>query len=257
SEWPFYSYRLTTLTQVSRELGRTFSAEMLTLVTDLEGSSEVGGLFLHPGERAGGLGLLLARSRYLFMRRHRERIADLTIAELRGVIDEAGSSPFWDALAGRFFDMSFQEADEFNAIHGNQFIADLMPKSPVYLALLPDSARGVIGRCHPTGKAALRMLRQEGFEYEDYIDIFDGGPTVIARTDRIRTIEMARGSRIAAIEGGGEKAIVAHGRLNGFRAGYARLAPRADGETAIDGEAAEALGLGVGDEILHVPRSLG
>src|SRR5688572_24851240 len=59
---PFYSYRLSTLTQTSRELGRTFRAEMLTLCTDFEGCSEVGGLFLHPGERAGGLGMLLARS---------------------------------------------------------------------------------------------------------------------------------------------------------------------------------------------------
>jgi arginine N-succinyltransferase len=58
--WPFYSYRLATLTQHSKELNRTFRAEMLNLVTDLEGSSEVGGLFLHPSERAGGLGLLLA-----------------------------------------------------------------------------------------------------------------------------------------------------------------------------------------------------
>lgn len=53
---PFYSYRLNTLTQHSKELGRTFKAELLSLTTDLEGSSEVGGLFLHPGERAGGLG---------------------------------------------------------------------------------------------------------------------------------------------------------------------------------------------------------
>ena len=73
---PFYSYRLGTLTQHSAELGRTFRAEMLTLTTDLEGASEVGGLFLHPGERAGGLGLLLARSRYLFIRAHRERFGD-------------------------------------------------------------------------------------------------------------------------------------------------------------------------------------
>ncbi|MFM7379341.1 MAG: arginine N-succinyltransferase, partial [Erythrobacter sp.] len=62
--WPFYSYRLNTLTQYSQELDRTVRAELLSLVTDLEGSSEVGGLFLHPGERTVGLCLLLARSRY-------------------------------------------------------------------------------------------------------------------------------------------------------------------------------------------------
>ena len=58
-------------------------------------------------------------------------VADRLLAELRGVIDERGGSPFWDGVAGRFFGMSFQEADYFNAINGNQFIADLMPKHPV------------------------------------------------------------------------------------------------------------------------------
>ena len=37
------------------------------------------------------------------------------LAELRGVIDEAGGSPFWDAIAGRFFGMTFQEADASTA----------------------------------------------------------------------------------------------------------------------------------------------
>ncbi|WP_066488757.1 arginine N-succinyltransferase, partial [Sphingomonas sp. CCH9-F2] len=179
---PFYSYRIGTLTQHSRELDRTFRAEMLSLTTDLEGASEVGGLFLHPGERAGGLGLLLARSRYLFIRRHRARFADRVLAELRGVIDEAGGSPFWDGLAGRFFGMNFQQADEFNAINGHQFIADLMPKHPIYTAMLSDTARAAIGLPHPSGRAAMRMLENEGFAFENYIDIFDGGPTMTART---------------------------------------------------------------------------
>ena len=105
-QWPFYSYRLNTLTQHSEELKRTVRAEMLSLCTDLEGSSEVGGLFLHPSERAGGLGLLLARSRYLFIATHRARFADRILAELRGIIDERGGSPFWDGVAGRFFGMT-------------------------------------------------------------------------------------------------------------------------------------------------------
>ena len=155
--WPFYSYRIGALTQHSVELERTFRADILNLSTDLEGTTEVGGLFLHPGERAGGLGMLIARSRYLFIRNHRQRFADRTIAELRGVIDEAGGSPFWDGVAGRFFGMSFQEADEFNAKFGNQFIADLMPKHPVYIAMLQESAKTVIGVPHPSGRAAMRM----------------------------------------------------------------------------------------------------
>jgi arginine N-succinyltransferase len=97
---------------------------------------------------------------------HRARFADRILAELRGIIDERGGSPFWDGVAGRFFGMSFQEADYFNAINGNQFIADLMPKHPVYIAMLSDDARSVIGVPHPTGRAAMRMLEDEGFRHE-------------------------------------------------------------------------------------------
>ena len=152
---PFYSYHISTLTQTSPELGKTFRNQRLSLTTDLEGCSEVGGLFLHPEMRAAGLGGLLARSRYLFMKLHRARFGDRTLAELRGVMDEAGHAPFWDALAGKFFGMSFPEADEFNAVHGTQFIADLMPRSPIYLALLTEEAKAVIGQPHPSGRAAL------------------------------------------------------------------------------------------------------
>ena len=251
---PFYSYRLGTLSQHSRELGRTFRAEMLNLTTDYEGASEVGGLFLHPRERAGGLGLLLARSRYLFIRAHRARFGDRVIAELRGVIDEAGGSPFWDGLAGRFFGMNFQDADEFNAIHGHQFIADMMPKHPIYLAMLSETARAVIGLPHPTGRAAMRMLEHEGFRHEGYIDIFDGGPTMAAPTDTIKSIRDAHEGAVTAIGGPpGGKALVTTGRLADFRAGYGRIAAKGD-DLSINEAAAEVLRLREGDTVLHVSR---
>ncbi len=264
-KWPFYSYRIGTLTQHSEELDRTFRAEILNLSNDLEGSSEVGGLFLHPGERAGGLGMLIARSRYLFIARHRPRFADKTLAELRGVIDEAGGSPFWDGVAGRFFGMNFQDADEFNAKHGNQFIADLMPKHPVYIAMLPDAAKGVIGVPHPSGRAAMRMLETEGFAWENYIDIFDGGPTLTARTDQIRSIREAQHATIVRIDphldngkaGGGasEKRLIATGRLGDFRCAYGWIAQAEDAaQVHIDAASAALLGLEPGMGITHVAR---
>ena len=251
-QWPFYSYRLNTLTQYSQELDRTVRAEMLSLTTDLEGSSEVGGLFLHPGQRAGGLGLLLARSRYLFIAMHRARFADRILAELRGIIDERGGSPFWDGVAGRFFGMGFQEADYFNAINGNQFIADLMPKHPVYVAMLDNEAREVIGLPHPTGRAAMRMLENEGFAHEGYVDIFDGGPTMTARTDAVVSIAQARRATLSetSLEDG-EKALIATGRLADFRACYGI---RDEGGTAIDSAAAALLGIGPGDEVWSVAK---
>jgi arginine N-succinyltransferase len=253
--WPFYSYRLNTLTQYSKELDRTVRAELLSLVTDLEGSSEVGGLFLHPNERAGGLGLLLARSRYLFIAMHRARFADRILAELRGIIDERGGSPFWDGVAGRFFGMTFQEADYFNAINGNQFIADLMPKHPVYVAMLDDEAKKVIGLPHPTGRAAMRMLEKEGFRYEGYVDIFDGGPSMVAQTDSVKGVAEAKECTVSDIAlDMGERALLAAGRLTEFRSCYGARELRADGSVAIDAQSADLLRVGVGDTVWSVPR---
>ena len=251
---PFYSYHLSTLTQASPELGKTFRNQTLTLTTDLEGSSEVGGLFLHPKVRAGGWGSLLARSRYHFIRHHRPRFGERTLAELRGVIDEAGNAPFWDGLAGRFFGMSFPEADEFNAIHGTRFIADLMPKTPIYVALLADSAKAVIGQPHPTGRAALKMLEQEGFYYDRYIDIFDGGPTVIADTDEIRTVRESSYETVVEIGGGKRPMLLSAGRLEGFRACAASVQRIPKSGLCIDRESAELLEVKEGDQVLAVGR---
>lgn len=256
TEWPFYSYRVSTLTQTSKALGKTFRAEMLTLVTDFEGSSEVGGLFLHPHERAGGLGLLLARSRYLFIKQHRNRFGDKILAELRGVIDEAGGSPFWDAIAGRFFGMNFQEADEFNAMHGTQFIADLMPKTPIYTAMLPESARAVMGVPHPSGRAAMKMLEREGFEYDCYIDIFDGGPTMATRTDNVRTIKESRLLTVSDISDDidNEPLMLAAGKLKNFVACYGNVGLEPDGSSTLDSSSAALLGIGKGEQFLAMGR---
>lgn len=255
TELPFYSYRIGRITQHSKELDRTFRAEMLTLTTDLDGSSEVGGLYLDATERSAGVGKLLARSRYLFMRAHRGKFADRTLAELRGAIDDAGNSPFWDGLAGRFFDMSFRDADEFNGRHGNQFIADLMPKHPIYTALLSEAARQVMGQPHYSGRPAMRMLESEGFTFQNYIDIFDGGPTMMVDTDRIRTVYEAKDAEVVAITGAVEAEhaqIVATGRLADFRACLGRVS-EVDGGVTLDAAAANLLGVGVGDTLTFAP----
>ncbi|MFD1105810.1 arginine N-succinyltransferase [Sphingobium olei] len=254
--FPFYSYRLGVLTQHSRELGRTFRAQMLSLTTDLEGSVEVGGLFLHPRERAEGLGLLLARSRYLYIRNHRARFGDRVIAELRGVIDEAGGSPFWDGLAGRFFGMSFQEADEFNAVNGNQFIADLMPKTPIYTAMLTDSARAVIGLPHPNGRAAMRMLETEGFENAGYVDIFDGGPTMVGQVDQLKTIAAARDVTLSSMhDKGGDRMLIATGRLAHYRCTWGFVQDDGTGGLSLDAASAARLGLQPGDGFTMAGRA--
>ena len=178
------------------------------------------------------------------------------IAELRGVVDEAGSAPFWDAVAGRFFGMSFQEADAFNAAHGNQFIADLMPKTPIYTAMLPETGRAVMGVPHTSGRAAMKMLEQEGFRHDSYIDIFDGGPTLAVTTDQIQTIHESRQLAFAGSKDGiaSEPQILAAGKLGSFAACYGQIEAAPDGSALLDPDNAKLLGIEVGASFLAVGR---
>jgi len=123
------------------------------------------------------------------MAMHVQRFAPKVIAEMRGISDENGESPFWNALGSHFFTMDFIDADALSSEGKNQFIAELMPKYPIYLPLLPESACKVIGKVHPDTKPALQMLENEGFKYQGYVDIFDAGPSIEAQIDDIKTIK--------------------------------------------------------------------
>lgn len=167
------------------------------------------------------------------------------------MIDEAGGSPFWDGLAGRFFGMNFQDADQFNAINGHQFIADLMPKTPIYTAMLSETARAAIGLPHPSGRAAMRMLENEGFRHDRYIDIFDGGPTMTARLDDVRTIRDARDATVTRIGSGETEALVATGKLADFRCAFGLVG---DDGASIDADCASALNITTGASVSYTAR---
>lgn len=251
---PLYSYRIDRRSAWCAGLDRAIESDQLTICTDHHGCSEVGGLFLRADARAAGAGALLARSRYLFIAMHRARFADTTIAELRGVVDEDGGAPFWDGIAARFFGIGFAQADAFNAANGTHALAEMMPRTPVLLAMLDPRARDVVGVPHPSGRQAMRLLEKEGFRHDRYIDLFDGGPTVTAATDDIATIRAARTATVRATTvTGGAPVIVASGRLAAFRCCFGTVAPHGD-DIAIDPVAAAALGVAIGDTLTYAPR---
>ena len=139
---PFYSYRFSTMTQTSPELGKTFRNEMLSLTTDLEGSSEVGGLFLHP-EPAPAAGACCWRAAAICSSSctaQRFGDAHLGRAARRDRRNRPGRRSGTRSPAS-FFGMTFPEADEFNAVHGTQFIADLMPRTPIYCRCCPKARK--------------------------------------------------------------------------------------------------------------------
>jgi arginine N-succinyltransferase len=130
-----------------------------------------------------------------------------------------------------------------------------MPKTPIYVSLLAEGGRAVMGQPHPSGRAALRMLEQEGFSYDRYLDIFDGGPTVTAPTNQIRTIREAQADTICEIaDGGPAKMLAASGRLTNFRACCTSVKRVPKKGVCIDREAAELLEVDIGDELLTVAK---
>lgn len=190
-ERPFYSYRISRDAKVSPELGVKVELDLLFLVNDYHGDSELGTLFIERKARGGGRGRLLSFARLMLIAADPVRFGPKAMAEIRGFTDPDGRSPFWDAVGSKFFHMEYRKADSLSA-RDHRFIADLMPRYPIYVSLLADEARSVIARPHPDAEPAFAMLKAQGFRYNDVVDIFDAGPTVEAFVDHIDTVREAR-----------------------------------------------------------------
>lgn len=256
----FYHYHRGQVVHASRELNIHNTVDILTLCNDYTGVSEICTLFLRESARKGSNGRLLSKFRFLFMMEHQQRFSSTVIAEMRGVSDENGASPFWQWLDEHFFSMDFPTADYLTGIGDKVFIAELMPKYPVYVSLLSKQAQAVIGKVHEKTRPALQLLEQEGFSCRGYVDIFDAGPTVEANLQHIRT---AQASQKMAIEINDNAIVdatlcyVINTKVEGFRAKTARV--HVDNERQIaylSQKSADALHVSNGDLIRFAPTKL-
>jgi len=198
-ERPFYSYRISRDSKLSPELNVKVELDLLHLVNDYHGDTELGTLFIERRARGGGRGRLLSFARLLLIATDPLRFGPKAMAEIRGFTEAEGRSPFWDAVGAKFFLMDYRKADARSA-RDHRFIADLMPRYPIYASLLPDEARACIARPHPDAEPALAMLKSQGFHYNNVVDIFDAGPSVEAFTDHIDIVRSA--VRMSAAEFG-------------------------------------------------------
>ena len=271
-ELPFYSYKLAKEQLVSPDIGLNKEIQKLYILHDYNDVSEVATLFLDPEYRHHRNGELLSRCRYLFMRGSIERFAEKVIAEMRGVVDSEGNSPFWDSLGSKFFDMSFMEADRLCSMGQKLFIGDLMPRCPLYVPLLPKKAQAVIGKVHRSTAPALRLLKKEGFHFEGYIDIFDAGPAVEARVANVHTVAKSHLARVVEINDPKnlepQRYMISNCKLKDFRVVTAPLAITASSKYScldyVDEEGAkvdevvmakttaEALQIQEGDNVLYI-----
>lgn len=245
----FYHYHLGKVVHNSRELNIYNTVETLSLCNDYTGATEICTLFLSESHRKNNNGRFLSRFRFLFISEHQERFADTVIAEMRGVSDENGRSPFWEWLEEHFFSMDFPTADYLTGIGKKVFIAELMPKYPIYVNLLSKEAQAVINQVHPHTVPAVRLLEAEGFSRRGYVDIFDGGPTVEANINNIKTVNNSKRCQVIIGEvQSTENYIICNTQVSNFRATQAPVSLRATAEqVVISQEVANALMVQEGD----------
>ncbi|QHF50235.1 MULTISPECIES: arginine N-succinyltransferase [Pseudomonas] len=222
---PFYSLRNRHFTSASRELNIEHGVPALSLCHDLNDHTLLRGFHIDANLVRTPFSELLSRARLLFMAAHAPRFAEAVITEIVGYSDEEGHSPFWDALGKHFFDLPYVEAERLCGLQSRTFLAELMPQYPIYVPMLPQAAQDCIGRIHPDGQEAFDILEREGFETNSYIDLFDAGPTLYARTANIRSIarsQMATVQQQPQIDARG-RYLLSNDALHGFRAMIAEL----------------------------------
>ncbi len=250
---PFYVYRIDALPPLPDNLPQPKENRFLQLKTYQNGPSELCALYLLPEFRKEGLGKLLSLSRFLFIASHPHRFTQTLIANMRGVIEKK-HCPFWEAVGRHFVDISFEEVMSRRAI-SEKFLADIIPKYPIYVSLLPPEIRADIGQMHPHTVPAFKMLSEQGFRFIQEVDPIDGGPIIAAEAGSINAIKFSSTERIDSIiseEVISEPYILCNPNID-FRACYGTLKCSTNHTCAISVEIAEILNVKIGDPILRLP----
>ncbi|OJU57386.1 MAG: arginine N-succinyltransferase [Acinetobacter sp. 39-4] len=185
---PWYNFHVGTQVHSSEPLNVYKALPTLYLSNNHTNCSELCTLFLDPDYRLNKNGKFLSKVRFLFLSAFRQYFEETIVAEMRGFSDENGRSPFWDAVGHKFFDMEFTKADYLSGTGKKAFIAELMPRHPLYVDMLPDEAKAVIAAVHPNTVPAYNLLIEEGLRYKGYVDIFDAGATLQADIENLRAI---------------------------------------------------------------------
>ncbi|MCH2000291.1 arginine N-succinyltransferase [Acinetobacter seifertii] len=227
---PWYNFHVGTQVHASEPLSVYNALPTLYLSNDHTNCSELCTLFLDPDYRLNKNGKFLSKVRFLFLSAFRQYFEETIVAEMRGYSDVNGQSPFWNAVGHKFFNIEFTKADYLSGIGQKAFIAELMPRHPLYVDMLPDDAKAAIGMVHPNTRPAYNLLLEEGLRYKGYVDIFDGGATLQADIENLRAIKESQILTVKIVEPshlslGDEHYIVANDDYENYRAIVVYRAP--------------------------------
>ncbi|OWW19616.1 arginine N-succinyltransferase [Noviherbaspirillum denitrificans] len=251
----FFAFRNDVLSQVSRDLNISHNVHALTLCSDLTACSQLSSFYLRNRVEAGDEAALLSRTRLLFAAVAPHRFGEKFFASMSGITDANGRSPFWEALGRKFFQMDFLEAERMiEGARNRTLIVELMPHYPVYVPLLPGDAQAAMGQVHTEGELPFHILTDEGFQPDEYIDIFDGGPILQAHKNALRSFSQSAIRTVAARTNDDSPSgefLVATVREERFRAVMCAVSGQSD-LAALDEQAMRALDVAPGDSVLCV-----
>ena len=254
NDQPFYNYRQDALIHASHELGVSRRVEVLYPSHALTDHTLLCSFTIKPELRGSDAFELLSRARMLFMAGHRELFTDQVVVEIQGVQTEDGKVPFWDSLGRHFFNMDFETADQYSGLLSKTFIAELMPPNPIYVTLLSQAAREALGQPHTQTRATFELLQREGFKGGCYLDIFDAGPVLEARTDALKSVVTSHPKTLhAANTDEGELCLISGGEGEGFRCTLTTLTESLRGEVKVPPKTWECLGRSSGDKVRITP----
>lgn len=257
-EAPHIYFEVSEREHYSASIGRHFRHKVLSIGYNYEGPTEIGGLVVDPPRRSGPEkpGKQLSFVRFLFIAMHRRLFRDRVLAELMPPLLPDGRSVLWESIGKKLTGLTYQEADRLSR-QNKEFIKELFPASDIYISLLPDRAKRVVGEVGPNTRGVQRMLERIGFKYVERVDPFDGGPHFEAQTSEVSLIRNYRTARLSEedFEEVGEDMLVACERDTGrnrFRA--VRCQVRFDNHhVRLPAKAKELLGCESGAKLTFIP----
>lgn len=220
-----------------------------------KGPSELCSLYLKPECRRKRLGTLLSLGRFFYMHAFPKKFSENIIVNLKGIRDEKGDSPFWKSIGEVFFGANLTTVDTMKSLGYKMFIRALMPRHPLYIPLLRLKAQEAIGQVELDTQPAYHLLTKEGFKKNEWIDIFDAGPFVIAPKKEVRTIQNIASrtvGKIIDIENGTEpgKYLIANSNNSlDFRVSIGNITLVSNGTVNIDSNIANALKVDIGSVV--------
>lgn len=251
---PFYNYRMDALIHSSHELGVSRRVDVLYPSHALTGRTLLGAFVIAPGLCDSDAFELLSRARLVFIASHRDWFSDDMVVEIQGIQTEQGEVPFWDSLGRHFFDMDFETADRYSGMLSKTFIAELMPPNPIYVTLLSAAAQKALGQAHPATRRSMAVLQQEGFHGGSYVDIFDGGPVLEARTGNLKTLVTCQHKSLRSSDAeDGEQCLLACGEGANFRCALAGISESLNEVVRAPLSVLHGLGCESGEDVMVTP----